>query len=67
MRNNFMELKNECLELAQTQRIESNSKQTRLHRVKKRFDELIHVERIKDNEKRFQVEMYNQLLGILIT
>lgn len=67
MRENFVEMKTTSVELARTWGVEPNFQQKRLTRVKKHFDELSQDERIEDGEKRFQVEIYNQLLDILVS
>lgn len=67
MRENFVEMKTTSVELARTWGVEPNFQQKRLTRVKKHFDELSQDEKIEDGEKRFQVEIYNQLLDILVS
>lgn len=66
MKENFVEMKT-SVEPARTWTVESYFQQNRLTLVKNHFGELRQDDITEDGEKRLKVEIYNQLLGILVS
>lgn len=66
LRNNWMLVKNDAIELSAQWNIEPSFPKKRLHRVKKFFDELQVDERIENNEDCFKVEVFYRVMDLVI-
>lgn len=66
LRNNWVLVKNDAIELSAKWNIEPSFPQKRLHRVKKLFDELQVDERIENSEDCFKVEVFYRVMDLVI-
>lgn len=67
LRNNWHTLKNDSVKLAEDWKIIPSFPEKRVRRTRRMFDELQSDERLEDPEKRFQYEVFNRNLDIVIS